>query len=566
MLNCAEKPVFLPPETAQAPAENDVMGLAALKLQEPLMFETWTRSVLRFSDRSLVDELTHPPAIPDSALGAFQQLVDVAKELKSLGAPSSPDQSFSPEQISAYVAEEAQDVLDALLLASPSEVSADSTQSSTIILEALIPTLLWAIARNSFQVMQLIEGVEASACLPGQPWEPGIFRLMVQLELETADWKGCFDLVTGRSSPLAMPSNLLVQAETAVLPQPFSAFDQIQAVSQDSTWQRQLLSLHHQIQHNTPALEPWFEGLTVEILQPGSDWQMGTLTLKLDFEFLENILDCDRPEFQSSVCAVDAELLDDGDPANQQIESAIACSNYSSVTILELADEPDFTTAIVQMADPEIQAKYAVLSLQQEFLRSLHHCQRSSSTDSEIALASVFQAACRLSELPPVALSNTFSLLQPEFLMDELVPKLLWQITRNSYEVMQLVGGVSANLLLPDSGWDQGNLRLLPVLEISTATESGWIDLATGRLILDTDWQMPPLAIAQLIAHPITVCLQPIQLDLLLTHLEQLIGAAAPELALLLAGIAIEWLSPEQDWHPGTLKLCLGLEFIPTIF
>jgi hypothetical protein len=148
-------------------------------------------------------------------------------------------------------------------------------------------------------------------------------------------------------------------------------------------------------------------------------------------------------------------------------------------------------------------------------------------------------------------------------LMDELIPKLLWSITSSTYEIMQLVGGLSTQVLQPHATWQQGTLRLLAALHLHTAAVDNTLDLSTGRSV---DVDATRLGVGAIVQVNTQGCLQLTSIAILTAHLQQQLYDAVPEYRLLMDGVSIAWLEDvEQDWQSGTMKLSVSLAFIPDV-
>lgn len=148
----------------------------------------------------------------------------------------------------------------------------------------------------------------------------------------------------------------------------------------------------------------------------------------------------------------------------------------------------------------------------------------------------------------------------PERLLQAWLPEVFWQLTHVSYEVMQLVGGVTARVLQPHWDWQWGTLRLLPLLRIQTATWEWTLDVATGR-----PWQSHAL----LLDPTAIVCFtqfdrgtQSTLAEVLFSHAIEQIQTKAADIQQLMDGIWIEVCLTDESWQTAKLQLQFNLELM----
>jgi hypothetical protein len=136
---------------------------------------------------------------------------------------------------------------------------------------------------------------------------------------------------------------------------------------------------------------------------------------------------------------------------------------------------------------------------------------------------------------------------------------------------MQWIGGIPVELLHPDRPWETGILRVMAVLALSTGDRTWHIDLTTGRFIPDHSWQLHPDAVVVPAVHaPASSGLSaqspmPVRVETLLAQLLLPLPTTAPDVAVLQAAIAVEWLTAEQEWQPGQLALHWGFTWLPDV-
>ncbi len=556
---------------------------------------SFTLETVRQTVLKLVNPLCQPPSVPnlsDAALSAMQRLMEMITTLRS----SQPlflegVSSLSPDAIATllpYVSEEAYEVLEALQReeapVSPNSVSAatppasqnaapqtsdpltplastllasslsESKLYSFIAIETLIPSLLWRIARSDYSVMHLIEGVRGRCWQSETGWATGMLRLVVMLEVEAPTVRWCFDLATGQPAEGLLESSAIVQSEEQALPLQPSVYTDADNDLNDTFCQveYQLQAILQLLQSETFGLGGFLQGLAIELLQPGAAWQAGKLQLRFGFEFTAQVSELDtREERQSYPEPIEAELME----GETEVNGTIAAAQVSIVKALRQSLSP---AALVRASDATLLAPYLQQITRQQLAQSLCLLQRQfSHTNESEQLITIVQAA--LLALAHQTSLTGIGLQQPTLLLDELAPKLLWSLTRHTYEMTQLLGGVPAQVLQPGEKWQQGTLRLLAVLQLTAPELDYTLDLSTGRSVPVTVAPLPEDAIVQ--SSVAAFCQQPTAIATLADHLEQLCENS-PEQKLLVNGFAVDWLKDvEQDWQSGTMTLNLSLVF-----
>ena len=558
---------------------------------------SFTLETVRQTVLKLVNPLCQQPSVPnlsDSALSAMQRLIEMITTLRS-SQPSFLEgvSSLSPSAIEAllpYVSEEAYDVLEALQSEEAATVSSngfsavvspaiqnvapqtvadplaplDSTLLSSklsgskpysfIAIETLIPSLLWQIARSDYSVMHLIEGVRGRCWRPEPGWATGMLRLVVMLEVEAPTVRWCFDLATGQPAEGLLELIAIIQSDEQTLPLQQSVYAGAANDGSDTFCQveYQLQVILQRLQSETSGLGGFLQGLAVDLLQPGADWQAGKLQLRFGFEFTAQVLDLDdSEELQSDPEAIEAELMED----ETEIKGTIATAQIAIVKALGQSLSP---ATLVRASDATLLAPYIQQITRQQLAQSLCLLQRQSSqTNESEQLTTIVQAA--LLTLAHKTSLTGIGLQQPTLLLDELAPKLLWSLTRHTYEMTQLLGGVPAQVLQPGENWQQGTLRLLAALQITAPELDYTLDLSIGRSVPVAVAPLPENAIVQ--SSVIALCQQPTAIATLTDHLQQLCDQS-PEQKLLVNGFAVDWLKDvEQDWQSGTMTLSLSLVF-----
>jgi hypothetical protein len=544
-------------------------------LQGEVSFELICKTVIRSAAGVNLSLLTQSAPVPNAAIAAFEQLILLLRRLNLTIAESAAPSV--PADWLPYVSDEVYDTLEALH--SPACPTASvASPASPIVLDVLIPQLLWAIARISYPIMQLLEGIEVCAAAPGQPWIAGSLRLVTLLEIDAPVLQSQFDLATHRQPLALLDRTWQIESEldlslTEANLERGNRNAQPQEQERSLDWASQQLSqISQMIAAANPVLGKLLGGSAIDLLIPKNIWHQGELRLKLDFEFLPHRFEC-PPSDQFNW--VDAELVDED---LSGLPLAPGCSGHGnrwadpSVAVLEIPEQTSMPTAIVQVVEESVQQQYQQFAWQHQRQTQLEamwqkNClssngaeTRSGEHQAELEQAELEQARS-LIRLGQQGATQTLPsgkgdfLLQPELLLDELTPKLLWHLTRHSYPIMQLVGGVTGQWMQPGAPWRRGIIRLSATLELNLNGRREAIDLVTGRCM--TTATVCEGAIAQLespLWHQLLFSTESL-LHQVNAHLRTL----APDLALLMDGIAIACLTPNQDWQPGTLQLVLTI-------
>ncbi|PSB24258.1 hypothetical protein [Stenomitos frigidus] len=553
------------------------------RISPPFLWNTVQRTVIKFVEPLGFQQTIAAPDQTEAVMVAMQRLVTMINTLQA--SPRSPLEDTSKRLLSKaqtlaalipYVSEEAYDVLEAL-----QEAESRQTQHSTlnalppgsplITIDTLIPSLLWCLARSSYSMMQLIEGARVRCWQPEQGWAFGMLRLVVMLKAETSIEHWCFDLATGYPVEALLEPTAIVQSDEHLLPIRPLASAEDGTSSADCQAGRQLEAILQSLKTERFGLQTLLQGIAVELLQPGSDWQAGNLQLQLGFDFSAQTLDAiSSHEDLRLPELIEAELMEEGSrvtpnkatqfstaaPFTQTIASRMTQAHVSIVNPVGQALSP---TTLVQVTDADRLGRYTQLFTQQQLAQSLvqpHH-QQTHSDDEQTQLRLIVQAAIACAHQ---LRTPDIDLAQPMLLMDELVPKLLWSLTSSTGEIMQLLGGIPAQVLQPNADWQQGTLRLVAALHLKAADVEYILDLSTGRSVLTN---MTPLELGTIVQTSTTMGSQPNTIETLTADLTHQLDHAMLAYRILRDGVAIKWLEDvEQDWQPGAMQLSLSLAFV----
>lgn len=516
--------------------------------------ESLLKTILKVADRTCLEPLTQPGNPSNAAVESMQHLIELIQRLRSL----KPDHPFPLESLLPYVQDETGEIVDLLQVDDESIPS----EAAYILVETLVPQLLWSIVRNSYTTMQLIEGVEVKLKSAEPAWVTGMLRLAVELHVQTPTTIARLDLATGNQPQASFYLEEAIDLDTNYLgwelPQPRSLHSEATPATAADRLEQALVGISQELSATQPVLRSWLGGLTIDWLAPTRQWQSGLAQLQLKFVFMPA-----SPEQRLDLAEqplIEAELLEEQELRSvAQTTPSKAYYATTPVSIVEMPTSALVETTIVRLVESSITDELMRCGLRQELGRSLNWLRQTANWQD--AVLPVVQEADRLAKISAAGFNKTFCLLQPELLFDELIPKLLWHITRVSFEGMQWLGGRNCQILQPDVAWQTGILRWMVVLQIESEREQWWIDLTTGRFVSE-NWQMPAGAIVQFPAPMQSL----IPLEQLEARLQLSIQSTAPEIACLLAGVAVELLTVDHEWQSGQLRLHTGLEFMPDLF
>ncbi|HEY9817409.1 MAG TPA: hypothetical protein V6D20_16650 [Candidatus Obscuribacterales bacterium] len=432
-------------------------------------------TVLRFPTPVLEGLDGRSPTLPEPVAQTLDALVTMVAQLQSTDSGWPSDLPQTPETIAPYVAEEIDRVLEAWSHASPKRTPS--------ILEAIAPSglpqqtshyidvdtwrsrLLWAVVRGSAIAMQWMEGLEARVVLsPDAAPIQGQVRL-VPYGILTLDQTIAFDLTTQQQPSPLLDASVLLQSQTP----------DTQGLNQTPCSVENLLELLLDGLHVlTPRLKPLLTGQRVDILQPDQTWQQGHIQLKFGFEFI--------PQPPSPSDTSDTSDTKDG---SSQPPSA--------------SEQPIPTQCAVQ--EPERTSLIAAVIAHQRQEAIAHRAEAWQAIAQMPTVQSIGDwayQACQVTEtLRHPALTYHPMLLHQAIPVYQWQRWLLWQISRSAYPVMQLLGGISAQVLQPGRSWQSGTLRLWAGLHLTTETQDLLLDLTTGQAQDQPHTAIHPDAIAR---------------------------------------------------------------------
>jgi hypothetical protein len=546
-------------------------GKTVLKLSEPAIEENSAADLI--PETSPTDP-THPTQSSQDGSGpmlsAMTRLVEIVAELRSQAGGWPSDLPKTSDNLIPYVLEEAYDVLDAIDESPENPVILSAAAQSNgqtaihpshpaeqfIIVDDLIPRLLWDVVRSSYDVMQLIGGVNAQVIWEGEPAN-GLLRLVVGLTVSSTENPWFVDLATNnagvdRSDIHSCAADALIHCSDVTISQePIAAGD---AIAQ----------LQQQITLINPELAKFMQPRPVEWLHPHRQWLTGLIELTMDLEFMP----------QDTLLNVQP----DGATERAWKPSPYAEPETANVSVNvspSLDADLDLSNSMIRLAEPAIFQESAKTPIQQELISLLPQIQKlaqaaKNSPETISSARSVMSPDDAELENPKVirqVVTTAYDLVETwefpwsegEVAIDECLHRLLWQTITSSYVVMQLIGSVEAMILTPGEEWEIGILRLLAIFEFEIGGSTITVDLSTGQP-LDIHRILTETTIVR--SPDIELCQQPVMVEHLLNRLHQQIQTANPAFEWLMNGVQLDWFNSDRNWRAGCGQFRLAFEFL----
>ncbi|WP_017715010.1 hypothetical protein [Kamptonema formosum] len=503
---------------------------------------TVSKTVLKLSFPAIANRLSSGRAVSERAVGAMSRLAEIVAKLRSPAGGWPSHRPQTPETLAPYVTEEAYDAIEALQ-EEEKEKKAEKEKRPTpqyILVEDLIPRLLWYMARSSLEVMRLLEGVRARG-LRESRWEAGGLRLVAILTAQAAGRSWAVDLAT--QEPVASKD---ARFSAAVC-------ERIE-LDGGNIWKGALEELAQRVRQQilaaSPELKSLLDGASVELLEPGKSWQSGSIELKFDFQFT----------------AVAGAVT--GTPAGTSGGPLAAAPARAGGEI-----SPAGETG-VRLVSPALQEQYLHSAIR-EYLTgavSLMQLEVSPPSGGGSKKTRSPQSGGVLASIPPADLIPSlvravwdFAEVRQEATasserLDSLAHRLLWQMIGSSYEVMQLTGSVKASVLQPERSWETGTVRLLGTLKVRAGDLNWDLDIAAGQVLPSSPYLLPASAIIQ--SHACRHLREPARVENLLASYRKQLRETAAFAGVLADGISVKCTAPAGEWRKAQLQLSLDLQFI----
>ncbi len=502
-----------PTLATQAPQARSLPAIHRVNSPDPTILR---QTVLRWQSAIFSSAAIQLPGSGDRFTTLHHLVKRIAQIRASGTAAISNSSADSSPSLLEQVRPEAQAVLASLTsiesLSDQEVATVVDPQQSAQSLQTLIPWLLWNLVQTTHEAVQLIEGFTGQI-RQAETWQSGTIRLVVGLKLTQAATTYAFDLVTQQALPPLLARETQIRAEDLPGHVLLQSTSTVGAVLQGFIAQ---LKTHSVLQH-------YWTGFAASWLIPHHPWQSGLAVLELGFEFIPTA---------SSLAA-------QGD--NSRNAAVQPCVKFSQRAWLE----QHISTAVEHQLTQVLHA----------ILPALRHLPE----EPDVALAHVVEQGCAAMDELQCSLtlaSRTFG--QQPLCLDALGLRLLWNINRTAYELMQLTSGTSVTLLAPQADWQKGALRFVMHLVLRTPNQVWQWDLVQ-RSAAATLVSPSSDAIVQA-DH--AWCVEPIVLRDLEAQIWQLIEQAAPEIAMLRTTTeAIITLG--QVAELGTVQLVAAFEFTP---
>lgn len=509
--------------------------------------------------------IEHPPLeqVPTVA-AALQQLVGQSMALRSPTGGWPADLPQTPENLALYLSEETGELLEVLDDLGQTHPPAPST---LIPLSALVPHLLWLLASSSYEIMRLIEGVQARVCSTSAQGAVQVVRLVPVLVLALDEVSYALDLVTQTDPepPLYLPETTEIRLlENDLDSQPILCGDLL----------KRMAELVAYTQPRLTALQS--DGCPVEILRPFQPWQLATLHLRLHLAEME-AQGHPQPYAEASDAVPDALYLPPGGKQSAVVTASGFTLDDFANTLVEgpgdatagvLGDWLTFTDeswiqAFLSTCAQQVVARHLpqmVPGQGRDIGRDTGRDRASEPLPQREELCNrVTYAATDLVQGANGLFRHTF--VHEPVLVADVWPRLRWYLAQSSERVMQLMGGVSAQVLAPGLSWQQGSLSLRPLMQLTTAQRSWTVDLSRGRLLSTSPQALPPQAVVDIADAPWATPLIVAELTLLI---DQDLTTYTPAIAALGQGtpIHLHRLDAEAGCQPGQLTLdwCFTLQ------
>lgn len=483
---------------------------------------------------------------------ALAQLVAQSMALRSPTGGWPADLPQTPENLGPYLSEETWELLDALKTTRLSLRS--PTAPGLIPIDELVPHLLWMLASGGYEIMRLIEGVQARVTLPNSQETVHIVRLVPVLVLTLEGASHALDLVTQADPvlPLYLPKTTELRLlENDLDSQPWRCDNLLQ----------QIVDL---LTYTQPGLADLLgDGCSIEALRPFQPWQPATLRLHLHLADMETQGHA-QPYSRESDASPDTLCLPPrGTKTADVTPSGFTLDDFAS-TLLETPSDAtagvlgDWLTFTDESWIHTLLSAYAQQIIAQNLTGLAPHWEEEGETSSQ--RSNQREAFCNLVTYTATDLvQGTNGLFKHTFvhepvLVADVWPRLRWYLAQSSARVMQLMGGVPAQVLPPGLSWQQGSLYLRPLMQITTAHRSWIIDLSRGRLLPTSPQAVPVDAAVDIADAPWRT---PLTVAELTTLIENDLTTHTSAIATLRQGtpVHLHRLDGEVGCQPGRLTL-----------
>ena len=527
------------------------------------------QTLIKFIDLVSFNSISNSPEIPANLVQAMQELIQILAHLRSPNGAWPSNLPQTPENLIPYVIEEVSEVLTAYRGITNCELRITNGEYFTspapllqppviLFLNTLVPQLLWNLSQTSYQFMRLLTGINAEILLPNQDWTPGKLRLVASLIIKTENLESSIDLATSFFPPPLIPTEAYVQSNDCSLCQhPLEV-------------QSLLTQITHNLQDSFNQINFFNDPINTEIIYPKSQWESSQIHIKMGFQFIAD------PE-TSEVSPFYYSLENDQKDEELFIHTPIQNVEYS---ILASVSQASLFKTQIRLTDPGIIEPYIQNQIQNHGLHWLKQQKQSynlnlsaepiSNLDLQAEHSSLIDLIEIADELVDIIYSpqspSRLMRLQPEIPLTELSLRLLWQMVKSSYNIMQLISGIKAKVLQPGLVWQTGHLRLLAVLNAEFLNDSWEVDIASSQPLKFDINLLISNSIIQSDDHE--WCRFPQSLEFLKMQIINLLETT-PELKSWIKGVKIDWGNSHENltlsipWKSGFAQLSFDFEWIP---
>ncbi len=534
------------------------------------------QTLIKFIDPVALNSVPDSAEIPAPLVQAMQGLVQIIAHLRSPNGAWPPNLPQTPENLIPYVTEEVSEVLadyqthyisvSEILPNSPERKDSNIQPPVILFLNTLIPKLLWNLAQTSYEFLRLLTGINAEILLPHQDWTPGKLRLVASLIIKTENLQSSIDLATSFSPPPLINSEAYLQSNDC-------SFCQHPLESQFF-----LQQIINHLQDNFNQINFFTHPIKAELLYPKSQWEPSQISIEMGFQFIPDpktseVIPCN---YFLDNAHIEADFF--SNTPIQDVEYSILASVSQAcllTTQIRLIDpgiiQPYIQSQIQHYWSPWLKQKKYLQQINQQQSNNLNPYQETLLTiDSPTESSYLIELIQIADELVDVIYSpkspSSLIRLQPEMPLIELSLRLLWQMVKSSYNVMQMISGVKAKVLQPGLVWQTGTLRLLAVLNAEFLSDAWEVDIASSQPL---KFDLHPLAPESIIQSDGSEwCRFPQSLEFLKMQIINLLETI-PELKSWMKGVKVDWgnynenLELSINWQSGLAQLSLDFEWIP---
>lgn len=418
------------------------------------------------------------PTIDPAVREALGQLAEIVLSLRSPTSGWPADLPLTPETLAPYVSEEVGEVIDRLGAAQPASGlgSPSGDQPSPLVIVPileLIPHVLWMLASSGYEVMHLIEGIKSRVYHSEDQFTVRVIRLVPVLLLVMDDQRYALDLVT-QTDP--SPS-LCLAAETRLR---LLDNDLDSQLIQAGDLLGQITEL---VGYSQPTLQKLLTlGCPVTALRPFQPWQSGQLRLQLHLADMGLSAGPDP----SAAASLGATAVNGVEPAIPPASTVAFTLDDFAETLIEEETPPHtgvFGDWLTFTDEDWVQGflQAAVQQMMTQGMVSVIDGRPGNGATADLDWVQLAHWATGLVQGPNGLFKHTF--VQDSALVADVWPRLRWYMAQSSERVMQLMGGVPAQLLCPGRNWQQGVLSLRSLMHLVTTDRTWIIDLGHGRLL-----------------------------------------------------------------------------------